>query len=122
MAIVVSDTSPIRVLKHLDCLQILADLFDEVLLPPAVARECGRATPPHPSIAVTDIPRARVVAPSDRSAVEELERHLQSGEAEAIALAQELGLELLIDELAGRRIASERGVARTGVVGVLVRA
>jgi predicted nucleic acid-binding protein len=122
MRIVVSDTSPIRVLRHLNHLQLLGDLFDEILIPPAVARECGQASTQHLPVAVSDIPRARVVAPSNQLVVEELERHLQLGEAEAIALAQELGTELLIDELAGRRAAHARGVALTGVVGLLVRA
>jgi predicted nucleic acid-binding protein len=121
MRIVVSDTSPIRVLKHLNRLHLLGDLFDEVLMPPAVARECGRSTARHQPVAVSDIPGARVVAPSNQLVVQELERHLQLPEAEAIALAQELGTELLIDELAGRRAATARGVARTGIVGVLVR-
>jgi predicted nucleic acid-binding protein len=101
---------------------LLGDLFDEVLIPPAVARECGQATAQHLPVAVSDIPRARVVAPSNQLVVKELQRHLQLPEAEAIALAQELGTELLIDELAGRRAATARGVALTGVVGVLVRA
>ena len=38
-ALVVSDTSPIRALAHLGRLDVLASLFDEVLIPPAVARE-----------------------------------------------------------------------------------
>jgi uncharacterized protein len=122
MRIVVSDTSPIRVLRHLNHLYLLGDLFDEVLIPPAVARECSQATAHHLPVAVSDIPRARILAPSNQVAVEELERHLQLAEAEAIALAEELGTELLIDELAGRRIATARGVALTGVVGLLVRA
>lgn len=122
MRIVVSDTSPIRVLKHLDRLHLLGDLFDEILIPPAVVRECGQARAPHLPVAVAEIPRARVVAPSNQAVVGELERHLQSGEAQAIALAEELRVELLIDERAGRRAALARGVTLTGVVGLLVRA
>jgi uncharacterized protein len=122
MRIVVSDTSPIRVLRHLDHLHLFGDLFDEVLIPPAVARECGRATARHQPVAVSDIPRSRVVAPSNQLVVQELVRHLQLGEAEAIALAQELGTDLLIDEMAGRRAATARGVALTGTVGLLLRA
>jgi predicted nucleic acid-binding protein len=37
--LVVSDTSPIRVLSHLSYLHLIGEFFDEVLIPPAVARE-----------------------------------------------------------------------------------
>jgi hypothetical protein len=37
--IVVSDTSPIRALSHLDLLTVLEELFSQVIVPPAVARE-----------------------------------------------------------------------------------
>ena len=37
--LVVSDTSPIRILSHLSHLHLLGDFFDEVLIPPAVAHE-----------------------------------------------------------------------------------
>jgi predicted nucleic acid-binding protein len=37
--IVVSDTSPIRALAHLDLMDLLPALYSEVLIPPAVARE-----------------------------------------------------------------------------------
>lgn len=38
MSIVVSDTSPIRALSHLGRLDLLAYLFQEVVVPPAVRR------------------------------------------------------------------------------------
>ena len=53
----------------------------------------------------------------------ELGRRLDLGEAEAIALTEQLGARfLLIDEAAGRRIARQRGVPVTGVAGVLLAA
>ncbi len=39
MAIVVSDTSPVRALAHLGRLDLLKTLFGEVLIPPAVLDE-----------------------------------------------------------------------------------
>jgi predicted nucleic acid-binding protein len=48
---------------------------------------------------------------------------LDRGEAEVIALAQELGADLLIiDERLGRRHADRLGFAVTGTLGVLLRA
>ena len=40
--IVVSDTSPVRALAHLDQLDLLRRLFEQVLIPPAVADELER--------------------------------------------------------------------------------
>jgi len=49
--------------------------------------------------------------------------HLDSGEREAITLAQQLHADLLLlDEWQGRREAERRGLAVSGVLGVLDRA
>ncbi len=48
---------------------------------------------------------------------------LDSGEAEAIALAVELKADyLLIDETKGRQIAASYGIKVTGIIGVLIKA
>ena len=58
-----------------------------------------------------------------RHVVLELSKLLDDAEAEAIALAEQLDARfLLIDELAGRKIARRRGVSVTGVAGVLLSA
>ena len=36
MRIIVSDTSPIRALDHLGLLEMLRELFDEILIPPVL--------------------------------------------------------------------------------------
>jgi predicted nucleic acid-binding protein len=52
-----------------------------------------------------------------------LEASLDSGEAEAIALAIELAADLiLLDEKEGRAAAGSAGLKVTGVLGVLLRA
>ena len=49
--------------------------------------------------------------------------NLHKGEAEAILLAETIGADiLLIDEQAGRSVASERGVPFAGTLGLLERA
>ena len=59
----------------------------------------------------------------NQQALPELGQLLDLGEAEAIALAEQLDARfLLIDEAAGRRIARRRGVSVTGVAGVLLSA
>ena len=42
MSVVVSDTSPIRALAHLELLPLLGELYDEVAIPPAVFNELTR--------------------------------------------------------------------------------
>lgn len=86
--LVVSDTSPIRVLQHLSKLHLLGEFFDEVLIPPAVARELEAPKSRLAAVSVADLPKCRIQAPKDVAAIKALETELQSGEAEAIALAR----------------------------------
>jgi predicted nucleic acid-binding protein len=119
---VVSDTSPIRVLSHLSHLHLLDEFFDEVLIPPAVARELETPESHNAAVSLGQIRKCRVQAPNNASAIRQLEAELQTGEAEAIVLARELGAELLIDERAGRLVAERLGIIHLGVIGLLVRA
>lgn len=48
--------------------------------------------------------------------------HLDPGERQAIALAIELNLPLLIEEEAGRRVARDLGIEISGIAGQLIRA
>ncbi|MGH2369537.1 MAG: DUF3368 domain-containing protein [Chloroflexota bacterium] len=57
--------------------------------------------------------------PGNPVLVATLGQHVDAGEAEAIALAAEHDLLLLIDDLAGRRAARRVGVAVLGSAGVL---
>jgi len=118
--IVVSDTSPLNYLRKIGRLELLPQLFGEVLIPSAVRREWERDFAHAPSPTYDWL---RVVEPRDRGAVSELRRTLDEGEAEAIVLAEECGAELLlIDETDGRAVAENRGLTITGVLGVFVRA
>ncbi len=60
---------------------------------------------------------------NDRDLVTALLSELDSGEAEAIALAVELKADLLLlDERLARRVAAHHGIKVTGTLGVLVEA
>lgn len=123
MAIVVSDTSPIRALAHLDCLTWLGDLFAQVIIPPGVAHELRN---PPSRLRVVDPPAwsfITVEQPQDSRRVAELAAILDLGEAEAIALAEQISADaVLIDELAARTVAIERGLTVIGTLGILLRA
>ncbi len=123
MPVVVSDTSPLRALAHLGHLEWLNDLFDQVFLPPAVAFELRQPPPAFQPLEVSTWPYLQVRAPHNAARVAELLSMLDAGEAEAIALAEELRAEVvLIDELAGREVARRSGFTVVGTLGILLEA
>jgi hypothetical protein len=123
MSIVVSDTSPLRALAHLGHVDWLEILFKRVLLPPAVAFELRHPPSAYRPIEVSDWAFLEVLAPTNVARVAELRSSLDVGEAEAIALAEEVEADIvLIDEMAGRETARIRGFTVLGTLGLLVRA
>ena len=123
MKVIVSDSSPIRSLYFLRLLSILPELFGEVVIPPAVLHELET-----PASGLTPIPRSElgvlsVVAPNDQSKVQELQSVLDKGESEALVLAIELGVSIiLMDETRGRAMARRLGLSALGVIGIFIKA
>jgi uncharacterized protein len=114
--IVVSDTSPITALLAAKEADLLKKLFGEVVIPKAVEAELLRTHPELP-------PWLRVQAVIDLSKASFYATSVDRGEAEAIALAEELRADhLLIDERKGRRLAQQRGVPVIGLLGVVLLA
>lgn len=122
-AIVVSDTSPLRALAHLGQVELLGRFFGRVLVPPAVAEELRQARPMLPSLDLSPWPFIEVRAVADLSGAMPYISELHAGEAQALALAIEVGAtHLLIDESQGRKMARAAGLVPLGVLGLLVRA
>ncbi len=122
MAVVVSDTSPIRALHHIGHVGLLSKLFGEVFIPPAVVKELRSPASGLPSIRVEDLSSIRVIAPTDLARVAQLRLTLDSGESEALSLAIELhAAAVLIDEEDGRAAARRLGLPVIGVIGILIR-
>lgn len=114
--LVVSDTSPITALIQVGQETLLAALFGQVLIPPAVNAELLRYHTTLP-----DFLEVRVVR--NHQAVDAFSRDLDLGEAEAIVLAEECQAQyLLIDEKRGRSVAQSRGLAVIGLIGVILLA
>jgi len=123
MPVVVSDTSPLRALFHLGRLEWLEALFNRVTLPPAVAFELQHPPGAYRPIDASDWTFLEIRASRSASRVAELRSSLDAGEAEAIALAEDLHAEIvLVDEPAGREAARSRGFTVLGTLGILVRA
>jgi predicted nucleic acid-binding protein len=111
---VVSDASPLVSLARLGHLELLHELYGDVLV--AVWQELVVQGAGQPGAAeLGRAPWIRRCTVGNRPLVEALWQHLGAGEAEAIALAAEL---LLMDERLGREAARRVGVRVVGVAGV----
>ena len=114
--IVVSDTSAITSLIQVGQEQILAKLFAQVIIPPAVRDELFAFHGTIPSF-------LQVVSVKGLSEVKSMLVELDRGEAEAIALAEEKKADyVLIDDLAARKVAIGKGLPVIGLIGVLIKA
>ncbi len=122
--IVVCDTSPITNLAAVGQLNLLQQLYSNIIIPQAVYDEMaglGYAVPG--AIEVQTLSWIQHQQVRNCALVTSLESKLDQGEAEAIVLAIELGADLLLlDERRGRKVASQYGLNITGLLGVLIEA
>jgi predicted nucleic acid-binding protein len=118
MTAVVSDTSPLNYLALIGAVELLPRLFSEVFIPIVVAEELLWPSTPQAVRAWIAAPPQwiQIRTPHDT-------RHsfdLDEGEAQAILLAEELGiLSLLIDERKGFYVAEALGLEPIGLLGIL---
>lgn len=121
---VVCNTSPITNLAAIAQLDLLRQLYGEIIIPQAVYDELTVLPNPVPgTVEVQTLLWIRVQRVVDRALVADFRRTVDRGEAEALALALEVSAErVLIDDAAGRAIALELGLTITGVLGVLLLA
>jgi predicted nucleic acid-binding protein len=121
--VVVVDTTPIIALALIGELDLLRQLFDQVFVPSAVQAEVlagGSAAVGGDEFREATWLRVGMLQDPRRAG---LLADLDRGEAEVIALAQELDADLVImDERLARRHARRLGLTLTGTLGVLLRA
>lgn len=108
---VVCDSSCLIALERIGHLHLLPALFDPVQAPPAVHHEFG-ASPEW----------LRVEVPLDRALVTALGMMMDSGEAEAVALASERSWPVILDDRQARAVGQRLGLQIIGTMAVLVRA
>jgi len=111
--IVVSDSTTLIILYDLDKLEYLKNIFSTIYIPQKVYDEISCKK----DIVLPKFITVQKVKESQR--VDELKLLLDDGESEAIALALEKKLPLIIDEKKGRKIALNLGVDILGLLGVL---
>jgi predicted nucleic acid-binding protein len=120
-SIVVADAGPLHYLILIDGAEILAELFDRVLIPAAVQDELLHANTPQKVKDWMATPRnwlqvERVLNPQPIVG-------LHRGEAEALQLALQTKVAgVLVDDLDGRTEARKLGLNVIGTVGLLERA
>ncbi len=120
--IIIADAGPLIAFARLHQIGLLAQLSGRVLVTDIVFRECaGRSDFPEGALILEAVSKKRLelcTAP-DFSAYAQM---IDAGEASAIAAAIDFGCGVLMDDKAGRKMATNAGVPVIGTVGVLVLA
>jgi predicted nucleic acid-binding protein len=121
---VVSNASALINLARIGKLNLLRELYGELVIPEAVWHEVvveGTGQPGADEVQAAAWIKTQ--AATNSQLVHALQQELDAGEAEAIALALEIGAELLLmDERLGRESARHLGLHYTGLIGVLIEA
>ena len=108
----VSDSSCLIALEKIGHLELLSKSFDAVNIPPTVQSELDR-----------EIKWLIITPVQNNAVVNSLKTQIDDGEAEAIALAMEMGnVYVVLDDKKARRIALQLGLKVIGTVGLILRA
>jgi len=113
--VVVSDSTTIITLLNISRVDILSNIFRSVYLPPMVYAEISQKAVLEEKSGLFEIHKI-----TDDKLYTLLSRSLDPGESEAIILAKEKHLSLIIDEKKGRKIATNLGINITGLLGLLL--
>lgn len=123
---VVSNTSPILNLAIIGQLSLLHEQCGEMWIPPGVLDELRVEEDLPGSQAIREAMKAgwlHAKDVEDQVLVRVLQRDLDRGESEAIALAVQVKADwTLLDEREGRRVAKSLGLKVVGALGILLRA
>jgi len=124
MRYVIANSTPLIALAKIDELNLLNDIYSQIVIPKAVYEEVAILGKGREGSA--EIAKAKWVKVKD-AREEKLKKLLQmevgGGEAEVIALAYEVNADLvIIDENIGRRIAKMFGLKVTGTIGTIIEA
>jgi predicted nucleic acid-binding protein len=119
MQSIVSDTTTLIILGKLGRYDLLENLFSKIYIPQEVMREINiKSDGIYQEIEKNSLFQTKEI--KDMALFALLDGILDKGESEAIVLAKELELILLIDEKKGRGIAKNMGLSIIGLIGVLI--
>ena len=109
----ISNSSCLIALDAIGRIEILRHLYTSIVVPDAVAQECGAAMPSW----------ANVQSVQNHPFVRTLRLNLGAGESEAIALAVECGADrLILDDSKARKTAVQLQLPVTGTLAIVLRA
>lgn len=119
--VVISNTTPMINFAEIGRMELLQQLFGEIVIPTAVAEELRIKSDRFAGAAVVcELPFVRVQSVRNRRLVTALQHEIHAGEAECIALALEQPSAIVIlDDLAARFVAQQHGLPIIGTVGCL---
>jgi predicted nucleic acid-binding protein len=113
--IIISDSTTIITLLNIQRVDILSNVFKEVIIPLKVYNEIVID-----ENIILDSSLFTKKEIKDKQLYKLLSRSLDAGESEAIVLSKEMNLTLIIDEKKGRKIANNLGVKIIGFLGLLL--
>lgn len=124
--LIVSNSSPLIWLAKVGRLKLLKNLFNSIIIPRSVFEETTSSDSAD-SILIGKAIEAGWIKVSEEGLLEEADilserTGIHTGEAEAILLAQKLGLDLIIDEREGTATAQVFDVKPIGTLGILLLA
>ncbi len=110
---IISETSCFIVLTKIGALELLHQVYGQVVTTPDIAVEYGETLPEW----------VNVVAVKDKTRQQLLEMQIDKGESSAIALALETqDCTIILDDYKARKIAERLGLNLTGTIGVIIKA
>ena len=115
MKLIISDSTTIITLLNINRIDVLKNIFSCIYIPNNVYEEITlkeKITLDKDFFITKDI--------KDKKLYKLLLKSLDKGEAQAIVLAKELNLSLIIDEKKGRKIATIMGINIFGFIGLLL--
>ena len=111
--VVISDTSTLILFQKIEYLDLLKQVYGELITTPEIAKEYGDVLPDW----------IKIESVVDKKYQEFLETQIDGGEASAIALAQEYeDVLLLLDDLKARKLALKLNFKITGALGIIHKA
>ena len=111
--IIISDTSCFIILSKIGQLEILQQLFGNVVTTPEIAEEFGESLPDW----------VEIVAVKDKYKQQLFEIQIDKGESSAMTLSLETENSLLIiDDYKARKLAKTLNINYTGTIGILILA
>lgn len=112
---IVSNSTTLIILNDLGKLHLLNRLFEKIFIPQKVFEEVSYKN----SFSLPSFIQVKNIHIQKSELYIFLTKILDEGESEAIVLAKELTLPLIIDEKKGRKIAKNLGISIIGFLGVL---